>query len=440
MPRRPRRHLVPLLAASLALGTAPAAAAQAEAAAEERGEPVLIIDAQLRASTARLVGLDRGKLVLLDSTGRRVHARAESVLGIIALEGPIDAGDGVGAATPSAERRALNATRLARRLAAEETGVLELADGQRLPGTIAPTGATEEALVWMHPILGAVDAPLERVVRAVFPQARRSALPLPRRAVAGDALVLVNGDRLEGFILRIGMTARIELEDGTEQEIPSERVAAALVDNPPSPLEGLVVWLDDGTILSVEDVQTRPADDGAPPLVLVAPPGSEPATYDRAALRALAFDASRLVPLSALEPEATAAIDLPFAEPIRREKHPDDYSLGTASLLNAMDVVLPAPMRVVYELPADSTRLATTVHLAETGGGWGACELVVSAGGEELDRVRLHAEAPVAALNVELAPADAAPPRRLELTLEPGRYGPIRDRVVLRRPLLRIGR
>jgi len=73
---------------------------------------------------------------------------------------------------------------------------------------------------------------------------------------------------------------------------------------------------------------------------------------------------------------------------------------------------------------------------------WGTCELVVMVrrpgeADEELARVELGRASATRTLDFGLPGADSSR-RRLVVRVEPGAFGPIQDRVVLRRPLLLI--
>jgi hypothetical protein len=82
----------------------------------------------------------------------------------------------------------------------------------------------------------------------------------------------------------------------------------------------------------------------------------------------------------------------------------------------------------------------TTAELPREFWTWGDCELVVSispagqTAGAELARQHLSAAQPVATINAALG--EAAGERRLRFRLEPGEFGPVQDRIILRRPLL----
>ena len=61
---------------------------------------------------------------------------------------------------------------------------------------------------------------------------------------------------------------------------------------------------------------------------------------------------------------------------------------------------------------------------------WGDCEFLISVDGVEVLRHHLSSETPSFPFLVD------TPGRILTIEIDPGRYGPINDRVLIRRPLL----
>jgi hypothetical protein len=114
-------------------------------------------------------------------------------------------------------------------------------------------------------------------------------------------------------------------------------------------------------------------------------------------------------------------------------RHPDDLAFGSGPVLNALDIDLPGPMRVSWTLPSGVQRFAGTAALADVSGGWGDCEYSIEIDGERVFSTRLHKGEPVASFNIPMSQAV-----ELTVVLEPGRYGPVRDRVILHRPLLQM--
>lgn len=390
------------------------------------GTEAILIDDELRGRAVRLAGIDGASILIVDESGRVLRANSDSALALIALRGPIDITQGIGAVLPSAYEPPELADQLARAAANAERGFLETATGERLPGQLAATGGGADVLSWEHPSFGRIDLALDQVMRVIMPGMRSAARAAIRADADQDELVLANGDVLTGFLVTLGPRASIETDAGVI-EIDAERVAATVLANPAQPRLGLVVWLDDGTVTAAAHLDERP--EGA---MRITRAGGESADYRSLSLRAIAFEASRLVPLSALDPiEQVTLGERPTTTPVRIRPHPDDFLLGEVALLDAQDVELPSPMRVVYELPEGARRFAGTAALDPNSAPWGDCEFVVLLDGEEVLRRHLYDNDAVASFNVDVAGA-----RRLELRVEAGAFGPIRDRVFVRRGLL----
>lgn len=429
----PTRRSV-LLAGALAslMMTAPAIAQdERPAGAEDPQSPrVLVIDDQFNATHARLISVDTSGITVEDSSGKRSRLAPGSVLALVSIDGPIDPEQGIGSVVPTERVESIRARRIARALAASLEGYLETVTGARYPGSVAPTAASGDNVAWQHPKVGRFELPIEDITRIVTPQAAEDGPP-QSRSISADELLLANGDVLSGFILAIGPTTSIETESGAIVDLPIDRVAAALLANPREPMAGTMIWLDDGSTFSAEALTATDSSG-----FRVTLPGGNSVEYDPQTLRAIAFEAAGILPLSDLEPSSQEPVgDRVFVDPIRTVRHPDDLAFGSGPVLNALDIDLPGPMRVTWTLPPGVQRFAGTAALADTSGGWGDCEYSIEIDGERVFSTRLHQQQPVAAFNVETQGA-------IELTVlvEPGNYGPIRDRVFLHRPLLQIER
>jgi len=352
------------------------------------------------------------------------------VLAIIAIDGPIDAEQGIGSVVPSEGVEPIRAQRIARALAASMRGYLETVTGARYPGAVEPTAATGDNVAWSHPMAGRLEVSIDSITRIITPQAAEQGPPV-RRNANSDELILVNGDVLSGFLLSVGPTTSIETEAGDIVDLPIDRIAAALLANPDQPMTGTMIWLDDGSTFPAEALT---ATDSSGIRVTLA--GGNTVEYDPQTLRAIAFEAAGILPLSNLEPRSQEPVgDRVFADPVRTVRHPDDLAFGSGPVLNALDIDLPGPMSVSWTLPEGVTRFAGTAALADTSGGWGDCDFSIEIDGERHFSTRLHQGEPVAAFNIQTQGAVD-----LTVIVEPGRYGPVRDRVLLHRPLLQIDR
>lgn len=403
----PANVLTPVLPIVLAWGGA-------AAASPVDGVPRVLIDDRLQERAVALVGLQGGQVRYVDAGGLARDEPASRYVAIVLPRGEPQPG----APTPA----------------------VWFTDGQRLAGIPRPGDPPADHLLWKHPVFGPMTLPLDHVSRVVLRRPSRPASAPPRGPE--DSILLVNGDRLAGFLASFGLTLRVEVGDET-RDLSSRRVAEADLANPPEPMRGTVAWLADGSILRVDSFQTsrtgevtiKPAvlasDAGAGPGTLAAGDGSDQGAFPLADIVAVVFDASRLVPLASLAPASQAPVgDRRWTEPIT-------VAPADAAPLAAADIALPGPMTVEWALPAGARRFAGELELTPDLWTWGDCEVVVSvvsSGGRaaELARERLNAARPRVGVNVAIDAAGS----RLRVRVEPGRYGSIQDRVVLRRPMI----
>jgi hypothetical protein len=313
-------------------------------------------------------------------------------------------------------------------------GYIELTDGQRFPGEPGPTAGEEDAVVWNHPLFGQVRFGLDSVARVVLDRAILSQIggrPAgsaigPARAPIEDELTLVNGDRLSGFLITFGDPVEIEVE-GAVLSIPRDRIASARLANPRKPLTGLVVWLEDGSVAVVASLEGQMQEG----LTLRLPDGQEAET-SLASLEAVAFQAGRLRPLASLE-----ILD---ERPIGRRALLEGArilatgSASEAAALDAPTIELPGTMSVRWDLPDKARRLGFVAELPLDALPWGDCELVILVDGMEALRERLASGSRILEVGIPLDEFGEA--RELVFRVEPGRFGPVGDRVLIWRGTL----
>lgn len=418
-----------LSALLLVCGLSASAPAQDAPPADTRaGESAMLIDHGLEATAGSIVSItpERG-IVMIDHAGRRISRALSDLVALLVTRAPVRSEDGVGAAPPSSGEDDAGIDRILNRLRNAPAGVLETVDGQRFPGEFSTTAGQDDAIVWTHPTFGTLVFPLDDVAAAFrdLEEARR--MPESSSAPLDDVLVLTNGDRLRGFIVGLGDPIEIEV-DKNILTIEPTRVSAAILSNPRRSRAGDMVWLEDGTVALIDRFALTEAG-----VVTVALPDGNSAEYESSALRALAMGVERLVPLSILVPlEQTPVGGRRVTDPVRIVPNIEDTLASGAPALGAMDIEIPGPMRIVYELPEGSQRLAMSARLGDDAGEWGDCELVIEIDGLEVAREHLWKREPVHAINID------ARGRQLAITLEPGRFGPIRDSARLARPIILI--
>lgn len=400
----------------------------------DEGVARILIDRRLQERQVMLVRIDSQQIAFRDSAGLLRSEPTANFVAITARPGQIEdpVVGGMDGAAPGA-------------VSDRRPAFLELADGQRFSGRLVAgsDAGPGEVIRWAHPLLGDLSFALDDV-RQVALDGESAA---SESGATGDLVLLRNGDRMEGFIVRVGATVRMEI-GGQERELPLERVSNILLSNPPGSLSGAVVWLRDGSIVACDEL--GPAALGEVALV--------PRTWrtDAAKIReseagavrvpvsevlAVALGAERLAPLGA----ATVVREEPAEG--RRWSPPMRVQSVSGAFLGAPDVELPGPMLVEWELPAGAIQFSTTAELPRAMWAWGDCNLIVSVvagAGEaqreiELFRSRINADNAAAPIRVGLgsvAGHGGAGRARLRITLDPGMHGPIQDQIILHRPLV----
>lgn len=392
-----------VLAAGLTLAGAAFARAQTPPRSAPTDSPRLVLDTGLHQHAGRLVSITPAAVVIRDEAGRLVTFPRRDVVAVIPTLGAA-----ASASTPKPR----------------PSPTLRLVDGQILPGSLRPDRpASPDRVRWDSAALGPVSVPLEDVASIVLlPERDNASAPRPSSA---DTVALLNGDRALGFVAAVGPDVVLEA-DGVTSTIPRARVVSLGLANSPRPPAGSWVWLPDGTAIAVSAIDV--AADGAatfsPRLDTELPAGL--AHVESHDLRAVLFDAARLVALSSLSHAVVPSHDRRWTPPIA-------FGDRAQATLFAADIDLPGPLAVEWTLPPKAERLSMAVEMPPASRVWGDCEVVVTLDDHELARARVNGQAPEAAFNVPLR-CDAA--ARLRVTIEPGASGPIQDRVVLRRAVV----
>lgn len=317
--------------------------------------------------------------------------------------------------------------------------MLSLVDGQRVRGTLGGVRDGEEVVRLMHPILGPIGAPLDRVWSL-----SRAGVPVPSAPASGeDVAVLTNNDVVVGFVVQIGTETLLELPDGRSQSVDASAIASMRIANERVASSGPMLWLSDGSALATRSV--RGPERGA---ILIDPALAFPIDSESDDDRLLPMippvgigqvvgwtpDASRFVALGALP--------MTRVEPVPPRVWSDPPQIGDPlrAALSAPDVSFPGPCRVEWSLPAGADGFTSVVVLPESAQDWGDCEFVVHTSDRagvrtERWRARLNAENPRHQIALKLT--DDA--RVLGITVEPGAYGGVQDTPILASPLIRMG-
>jgi hypothetical protein len=389
--------------------------------------PRELIDRELTRTPVDLLGWTGDAIAYLDGLGQVRRDPASRFVAI--LPGGADPADGLQRPTDD-------------ELAGGTPVVIELVDGQRLLGSLGPWNsasisapAPADDTLSVLTGFGAEALSLEKVARiAIDPWASGTSRLAPWDEASDDELVLLNGDRVRGFLVAIDESVVFDAGGG-EQPFPLNRVAEIRLGNPAVPPGGPRVWWADGTIRAA----TAGGDTLDGSVRLVDPAGGAVVlTVDE--LRAAWLDEDRLIPLAALE----IAGQSPLAG--RRWSRPAALGSEVDAPLGTPHIELDGPVRVRWELPAAASRFGAIARLGgvlddpmKPAGRWADAEVrvaVVRNGAEtELLRVPLTRSAPSAPLASPL-PGLGEHGRELVIEVLEARHGPIQDRVLLDRPML----
>jgi hypothetical protein len=357
--------------------------------------PVVVIDASLSARPVMLQSLGGGGVGFFDEQRKYTSLPLDEVLQVRVI-GRRDAAAPGGAAA----------------------SMIELTDGQRLPGQWAGAAADGQSIAWDSPRLGRVLLGLDRVKSITWKSGGTAAPAGDAAADAGDRLWMVNGDMIAGFISAVHDGA-VEIKptgQGAAVRLPLDRLRAARFANPPVRAAGQsLIQLADGSRLLVTKLTI--ADDqikAAFALRATDAMAEAPVIALGEAMRIdLASGEGTLVELASLTPEiVSGGVVFGVAMPPHAE---------------GGGVVIHAPVVVKYALPKGAKRFAAEAS-GDAGGAesaWVDFDVAAAVDGKPTGRWHFDAAHPRAALNF---PLDGG---TLTFELTTGVNGPVLDRLRL---------
>lgn len=329
----------------------------------------------------------------------------------------------------------------------QQLGAIELVDGSRLVGALFPRPVSGDVASWVYPGLGRITFALDRVRRiALNIDAARWNESLGPTAAAGtrDTLILVNGDRLEGFVAGVQVAPEAEEKDGEPHVrievdgkgrlIPLSRISEVRLVNPAKASGGARAWLSDGGVLALGRVEM--AEPLSFTMTIDREPGKPgPWSVGLDSVRGVAIDSARLTPLSTIACEVDGSTSGTDASKKRRWSAPPRLwqagTLEAPSILGAADVLLPGPMSVRWTVPTGAAHVGGWMLLPPDCREWGDCVVTLRLDGAPIVQQRLNAQKP----SVRFDSAVPAGTKVMTVTIDPGEYGPIQDRVVLRKAI-----
>ncbi len=295
-------------------------------------------------------------------------------------------------------------------------------DGQRLVGPAGAIVAEADSLRFQHPDFGAVR---------LLPDHMRSLQLQPEieipKAGRGDVIVLANGDRLEGIIGSLGSNITLEPLDaapGQTVSIPFDRVGAISLLTPPRPSTLPRVWLDDGTVVDIQQITL--GDDGLYRLRGVSLVQSEQSLLlDSGAVVGLLFYPPGMMPLASTPIAAVQA-------PAYRLSVPEPKSNASLAPLGVEPITIVGPLRVEYRMPSGWTEalLIADALLPEDSRQYADFDVIIRSDGAPPATLHFDRSSP----SGQIRAAVSGPKFSIEIT--EGRFGPVQDRLVLSQAML----
>lgn len=299
---------------------------------------------------------------------------------------------------------------------------------------------------WITP-LATVRFDAERIFTPLSPAAAPLKLDQVRRIIFGidpsplatapaaDTVHLRSGDTLTGFVASITTTGdkgefAVALESAasgstspaTPRTIKHDTLRSLTLTNPLASKSAVRAWLADGQRLAASS-----SFSGAEWTLTPEQKDTAPIKLAADSLRAALLAPGVITPLSSLPIKADSTGD---AAP----------SFGPEAALGMRDINIPEPQTVSWALPASKGRLTLTIALREDCLAWGDCSitLAIARAGKttELLRTSLSSAQPSASLSTDLPSSGG----ELTLTIDPGKHGPVQDRIVIRNAMLGTGK
>ena len=172
---------------------------------EPKGVSRVLLDRQLGEHPVTLVGLDGRAIMYTDAAGL---VRNESAAEYLAIVSPRESAAPPKPAAPASSKRAPEPEPTP----ARASSTIELADGERFFGDIAPEAPPKDAVRWLHPTLGTMEFKFDQVRRIRLdmppPGSWGKAAPVAAPDSKDDVVIFANGDRATGFVESVTGTPR----------------------------------------------------------------------------------------------------------------------------------------------------------------------------------------------------------------------------------------
>lgn len=303
------------------------------------------------------------------------------------------------------------------------TGLLVLTDGQHFPGQpkIQSSERENSVLLWQHRLGAGPNLNLEIDLESIA-WARIGSEINPPDADESDAVLLSNGDLIEGFVKSITDPLTIE-SDGNDIKVDLEKVSAVRLVNPPvqQRKDSHRLWLLTGTIIDVGGLLL--GDDGILRFTLPMTENNQPSSINMAQIAGILFDATALTPLAEIE-----AHDV-VGPPSRYIVTPPHKMEGNAAL-GLASIEMHGPVTARYRLPARAERFMASFKLHPSAGAWADCQVIVKDDDREVFMANLSQAKPETSVNVEMHGSE------LTIEITEGLHGPIQDYIVIEEAMI----
>ncbi|MGV6815348.1 MAG: hypothetical protein ACWA5W_10135 [Phycisphaerales bacterium] len=279
---------------------------------------------------------------------------------------------------------------------------------------------------------GTCSLPIDQLLSIHTPEELQSSNQPP---ADDDILTTTNNDRFVGFIESVGPLTSIDTNNQLIT-LPMEHIKSINLANPAQPAIGTMLITNQGTRVLSKSFET---DFQRQTKIEVL--GSS-LGLDSSASTTWLMPPDLLIGIEINHPSQhiVALSDL-AARSITPTGH-RDWTPAPAIIDNPTNPILStidlrAPISVVYDLPAGTTRFACT--LIAPINTWTDCLATITIISDlgtqtQLIHTRLHADHPEQIVNTPIT-SDA---RQIEIRIDPGEHGPIQDRVLVQSPRLLI--
>jgi len=321
-----------------------------------------------------------------------------------------------------------------------EFSYIQLKDGQVFFGRPGDTSSSDH-VVLNHQWFGEMHIPVDQIHTIMFNKS--DVQPTPD--VEGfDQVVLLNGDELSGFVSELSDPLLVEVDVGGETElvrVPWGRIASVQLfgdlESPTFPM----LWLDDGTIVALEDVvvdddwrlESSSHNFSVPQHKGAAddPPGDGgDHTGDGKSMASPTISDIHAIVFTDRSIHALGDDDQPTIHtPEMRITDPGPVKLDASAILGLSPLSVSGPTSISWTIPEGVDTFRATARLTKSMLAWGNLDIEVSINGQSVTRAHMDADSPEVFLFIPLEAGE------LTMTLHEGLNGPVQDTVILEYPM-----